>query len=293
MSDTVHPVPPALRDVLRRWEAVGRPPQQGSNWSLRPWQLTFPERSEYLASLPNPIGRADAIAACREAPDGPEAAVRGFLAAMIWGYGKVGYGPYRTAHVLSDTAGAAATLAEVAGVARDEGGPAAFERLADNHLLGLGVAFATKYLFFCAAAGDGPPALVLDRLVRGWLARNAGWSLRLDWRVGAYREYVETVTSWASELGCDAVDLEFLMFAAAASSDSTSQWAEPSFATVGETPLAAASSLTAEEVAVLEALDDAADTFAALPVSAIAADDDDFDLGVRQLRRIVLARRRT
>jgi len=218
--------------------------------------------------------------------------VRGFLAAMIWGYGKVGYGPYRTAHVLSDTAGAAATLAEVAGVARDEGGPAAFELLADNHLLGLGVAFATKYLFFCAAAGDGTPALVLDRLVRGWLARNAGWSLRLDWRVGAYREYVETVTSWASELGCDASDLEFLMFAAAASSDSTSQWAGPSFATVGETPPAAVSSLTLEEVAVLEALDDAAEAFAALPVSAMAADDDDFDLGVRQLRRIVLARRR-
>lgn len=51
--------------------------------------------------------------------------------------------------------------------------------------------------------------------------------------------------------------------------------------------------LTPEEVAVLEALDDAADAFAALPQSAFAADDDDFDLGVRQLRRIVLARSRT
>jgi hypothetical protein len=293
MSDMVRPVPPALRDLLAQWDARDRPPQQGSSWSLRSWQATFPEHGEYLASLPNPISRADAIGACREAPSGPEAAVRGFLAAMIWGYGKVGYGPYRTAHVLSDTAGAAATLSKVAGVARDEGGPAAFERLADNHLLGLGVAFATKYLFFCAAAGDGPPALVLDRLVRGWLAHNAGWSLRLDWRVDAYREYVETVTAWACELGCDPSELEFLMFAAAASSEASSQWAEPAFATVGEAAPIAVSSLSPEEIAVLEALDDAADAFAALPLSAFAADDDDFDLGVRQLRRIVLARSRT
>ena len=154
------------------------------------------------------------------------------------------------------------------------------------------MAFATKYLFLCAAAGNGPPAPVLDRLVQGWLARNAGWSLRLDWRVTDYRDYVETVTAWASELCCDVSELEYLMFAAAASSDSTSQWSEPAFATVWEGPSAPTLSLTPEETAVLEALDDAADALAVLPMSA-AADGDDFDLAVRQLRRIVLARRRT
>jgi hypothetical protein len=135
--------------------------------------------------------------------------------------------------------------------------------------------------------------LVLDRLVRGWLARNAGWSLRLDWSVGAYREYVETVTAWASELGCEVSELEYLMFAAAASSDPTGQWSEPAFADVGDVPPASSLSLTPEEVAVLEALDDAADAFAALPLSATAADSHDFDHALRQLRRIVLARHRT
>jgi hypothetical protein len=292
MSDVVRPVPPALRDLLAQWENAGRPPQKGSIWSLRPWQLAFPEHGEYLASLPNPLSRADAIEACREAHLGPEAAVRGFLAAMIWGYGKVGYGPYRTSRVLSETAGAADSLTKAASVARDDGGPAAFEWLAEHHLLGLGVAFATKYLFFCAAAGDGPPALVLDRLVRGWLARNANWSLRLDWRVTDYRDYVETVAAWASELGCDPSEIEFLMFAAAASSDSTSQWYEPAVAAAQEAPPTSAS-LSREEAAVLEALDDAADAFAALPLSATTVDGDDFERAVRQLRRIVLARRRT
>jgi hypothetical protein len=293
MSNVVRPVPPALRDLLTRWETTGRPSQRGSIWSLQPWQLAFPEHGEYLASLPNPINRVDAVEACREAHLGPDAAVRGFLAAMIWGYGRVGYGPYRTARVLNETPGAADSLAKAASVARDNGGPAAFEWLAQNHLLGLGVAFATKYLFFCAPAGDGPPALVLDRLVRGWLARNADWSLRLDWRVPDYRDYVETVTAWASELGCDPSEIEYLMFAAAASSDSTSQWSEPAFANVQEAQPTTASTLNREETAVLEALDDAADAFAALPLSATPADGDDFDRAVRQLRRIVLARRRT
>jgi hypothetical protein len=65
------------------------------------------------------------------------------------------------------------------------------------------------------------------------------------------------------------------MFAAEASSDSTSQWSEPAFADVGEVPPASSLSLTPEEVAVLEALDDAADAFAALSLSAIAAEGDD------------------
>ena len=154
------------------------------------------------------------------------------------------------------------------------------------------MAFATKYLFFCAAAGDGPPALVLDRLVRGWLTRNADWSLRLDWRVTDYRDYVDTVAAWASELGCDPSEIEYLMFAAAASSDSTSQWSETAFATVQEAPPTSASSLSREETAVVETLDDAADALAALPLSATTLTDD-FDRAVRQLRRIVLTRRRT
>jgi hypothetical protein len=101
---------------------------------------------------------------------------------------------------------------------------------------------------------------------------------------------VETVTAWASELGCRVSELEYLMFAAAATSDATSQWSEPAFARADEASPISASSLTPEETAVLEALDDATDAFAALPQSATAADSDDFERAIRQLRRIILAR---
>jgi hypothetical protein len=87
---------------------------------------------------------------------------------MVWGHGRVGYGAYRTARVLTDNPGAAAVLMSVADEARRHGGPAAFERLATDRLAGLGVAFATKYLFFCSLGYDVPPAGVVRRRSSHW-----------------------------------------------------------------------------------------------------------------------------
>lgn len=293
MSDFARPVPEALRELVQRWDTAGRRPQRPTAWSLRPWQAALPEHREYLASLPNPIDRFAVIDLCRGAQDHPTAAARGFIAAMVWGYGRVGYGPYRTARVLAENAEAGDRLAEVARRAMRDGGPAAFEWFAEHRLRGLGVAFGTKYLFFCAAASDRAPAPVLDRLVQGWLVRNAGWSMRLDWRVDDYRAYVAAVVAWAAELGVEPADVEYVMFADAAASDPTSQWSERAFATGGSVePLPVLmAQLKPEGAAVLEALDDAADAFAELPDSS-AADGEDFERAVRQLRRIVLARPR-
>ncbi len=54
----------------------------------------------------------------------------------------------------------------VAARVRTAGGPAGFEELVSRRLAWLGVAFATKYLFFCGQGYDSAPAPVLDRLVR-------------------------------------------------------------------------------------------------------------------------------
>jgi hypothetical protein len=68
---------------------------------------------------------------------------------MVWGYGRTGYGPFRTARVLEENAEAGAILQEAARQVRSNGGPAAFSWLADHRLRGLGVSFATKFLYFC------------------------------------------------------------------------------------------------------------------------------------------------
>jgi uncharacterized membrane protein len=282
-------MPKTLRDVLTRWTEAGRRPQPGIHWNLAPWQTEFPEWRKYLASLPNPIDRQAVVDVCRQGGIEPEDAERRFLAAMIWGYGRIGYGPYRTARVLREDAAARATLAKAGRLALTDGGPTAFDWLSRNRLRGLGVAFGTKYLFFCAATGEATPALVLDRLVRGWLANNAGWSLRLDWRSADYRAYVETVTAWAEEACCSAADLEHLMFANATSSDPMSQWREPSFSRVEDKARPPSdSSIGPDETAVLEALDEAAEAFSTLPASAVASQRDHFDRLIQELRLTVV-----
>lgn len=148
---------------------------------------------------------------------------------MVWGYGPVGYGAYRTKRVLTENPEAGQVLSEVASFARDEGGPASFGWLAQpgHHLRYLGVAFATKYLFFCTAAGGTTPALVLDRLVRDWMFENLGWPLSLEWDVGDYQAYVDTMCGWATEVGIESGNLEMLVFQLAANADPRSLWSAP------------------------------------------------------------------
>lgn len=254
MTTQRRPVPDALRRACAEWKQTRQLPQSSVTWSMPLWQRWLPEHSGELSALPNPIGRAAVLDVCRTAASSREEAVRGFIAAMVWGHGSVGYGAFRTARVLRENDGAADRLLEVATRARDDGGPAAFEWLAKNRLHWLGVAFATKYLFFCAAAGSAKPALVLDRLVRDWLVRNAGWSLSLDWQVADYREYVDTVCAWADELGIEAGD--------------------------------------ADGHEVLNALDEAGDAFAEFAGTTASEDVEDFEHGLRHLRRIVIAGQR-
>jgi hypothetical protein len=99
------------------------------------------------------------------------------------------------------------------------------------------------------------------------------------------------MTKWASELRISPADAEYPIFAAEATADPTSQWAEPAFIPDGTVRLTAADEPAPEQLAVLEALDDAAEAFAAMPNSP-ESDIDDFERGLRQLRRIVLARGR-
>jgi hypothetical protein len=285
------PVPDPLRDALARWGDQGRPEQSGVAWPLGGWQRTLPAYAQFFASLPNPIARPDVAARAEDADRSPDAATESFLAAMVWGYGRVGYGPFRTAQVLAVNPQVAPTLLEVARRTKRDGGPAGFEYLSRNRLHGLGVAFATKYLYYCSVGSTATPALVLDRLVRNWLADNAGWRISLDWRVQAYDQYVRTAASWARELGLQPAEVEYLMFSDQVSTDSLSQWAPATPGGGIASPPPAADEQpghTAGVSAVLEALADAADAFAALPDEADPHAADDFERGLRQLRRIVL-----
>ncbi|MCW3817873.1 hypothetical protein ONA91_25825 [Micromonospora sp. DR5-3] len=267
------PVPNRLHELLARWNNDGRQPQNGVGWNRSTWQATLPEHRALLAQLPDRLDREYVAERGGRAADGEDAAVQAFVTAMVWGYGPVGYGAFRTARVLRENHDAPRILREVASKTRRDGGAEAFEWLKQHRLRYLGVSFATKYLFFSSGA-EASPALVLDQRVQRWLWQHADCHFSLNWNVEDYRRYLCLVTKWARELELRPDEVEYLMFA-----DDGSQQTTPE--EVSE---------ESDEFAVLDALDEAAAAFAALPGDIDPNDVEDFERGVRQLRRIVLAR---
>jgi hypothetical protein len=279
------PVPNRLRELFVRWDAEGRQPQDGIGWNRSTWQATLPEHHDFLAQLPDRLDRDYVTKRVHRADEGEDEAVQAFVTAMVWGHGRVGYGAFRTARVLRQNQDAPRILREVALRVRRHGGAEAFDWLKDNRLRYLGVAFATKYLFFCSGP-EAPPALVLDRLVQRWLWQHASCQVSLNWHVEDYRRYLYVLTGWAEELGMTPGQLEYLIFSDSASQKLGSQWASESPSSQSDADEVFQES---DELAVLDALDEAAAAFAALPGDIDPKDIEDFERGARQLRRIVLA----
>lgn len=215
--------PAALLEALVHWKAGGRPAQPITAWSLESWLKYLPDHEQLLRGLPKGISREHVVAVASGIHT-PADAVDAFVAAMVWGFGMVGYGPYRTSRVLTKNRDAGDRLAELAGRVAADGGPAAFDWLVGHRLEGLGVAFSTKFMFFCSG-GLAVPALVLDRLVSDWFAANAGWRPSLDWDKQDYRDYVASVGRWSQELDIRPADTELLIFQDQVRKVPGSQWA--------------------------------------------------------------------
>ena len=152
--------------------------------------------------------------------DGPAAAVRAFIAAMVWGYGPSGYGPFRTCRVLASNPDAPRRLLEAAEAARDRGPLAGFDVLAAAPLKYLGVAFSTKYLYYCSRAvshlHEGRTAPILDSVMSRWMARyaRATFSLSTHDSLG-YRRYVNLLEQWGAALDLPADVVEERIYVAA------------------------------------------------------------------------------
>jgi hypothetical protein len=250
-------------------------------WSRNAWISWLPEHADYLNSLPNRINRADVTAQFVGADRSEDAAVRAFIAAMVWGYGRIGYGPYRTAAILASTDQAGVTLLKTLQETRRGGGPAGFTYLAKNRLKGLGVAFGTKYLYFCVADSQTvAPAPILDSVVRNWLAVHDKWRPRSDWNLENYGQYCTRVREWADELQVSQGTVEFLMFAGGTG---TMGWSARGSKGGAEEPLSGVA-------AVLAALTEAAAAFDALPDPVSSGDAEAFRQGIEALEQIAQSR---
>jgi hypothetical protein len=97
-------VPEAVVEVVRSWQAGGRRQQPAISWPRARWLVQFPDSADLFASLPDQLDRATVRAACSEAARSPAVAWQAFLVVMVWGQGRTGYGPWRTARILQATA---------------------------------------------------------------------------------------------------------------------------------------------------------------------------------------------
>jgi hypothetical protein len=140
-----------------------------------------------------------------------------FAGAMIWGFGPVGYGAYRTARIVSshsrDELGR--RLVPLA-VAASRGPEEAWDAITDKEtgIRGLGPAFGTKITYFLARGADQPSAplpLIAD-INTSW----AIWDLcaipRSAFGRSNYLRYVETAHHWAQELQCPVDEIERALF---------------------------------------------------------------------------------
>ena len=212
--------------VVAKWLDQGSPPQAGIVWPRRRWVTAFPGHGELLHALPDQLDRRTVQEHCESASDSPEGAERAFLVVMAWGYGDVGYGPFRVARMLAESPDAPARLQRAAKALAGSGALAGYEALGDyrvSRLKWLGPAFGTKFLHFCSPPGS-PPALILDRLVADWIRTNTGVSFNpVPWRSHTYRRYVDLLAEWAGELGIESDELETCLFTDEASRTG-SQW---------------------------------------------------------------------
>jgi hypothetical protein len=218
--------PECLRIVVQEWVNSGSSHQPGIKWPREPWRAWLNGFDALLTTLPERLDRAAVHRLGHTAHTDPDAALQAFVATMVWGYGNVGYGPWRTSRMLTGCPDAGERLVAVARALRDSKALDGYQLLASKaRLTGLGPAFGTKYLYFCSASTGAERALVLDRNVADWLKRNTPLNLNPTWwSHPTYRRYLAHMQSWATTLDVRPEDVEYCIFQSEVDRRGRNQW---------------------------------------------------------------------
>ena len=181
------------------------------------WVGALGEYGGVLDDLPEELDRSAGRRFALSRPQSPEGALAAFVASQIWGYGTNGYGPFRLGEALAHP-GLAGILHELRGVLEAGDPVAAFRVLCvTNRVPWVGAAFGSKFLYFADPHGR---AVVLDRVVRGWLAEHADIRLRGGRDEREYARWILVAEQWAGALGIAVDVLELIIFSDALAENS-------------------------------------------------------------------------
>ena len=142
-------------------------------------------------------------------------------AVLVWGYGPIGYGPWRAAKSLGGDPGGdrlAHALEEVSAPAPDEEAlRTAYRRFRDPkqaRLPWLGPGFFTKVLYFVGyrRGVGGVQPLILDRVVSSRLPSEAGVSRQSGWLSEEWLAYLRWAAEQAQTRGIEPDAVEMAVF---------------------------------------------------------------------------------
>lgn len=201
-------IPDRLMELVRA-DSARRVQQPVVEFLPERWIERSPAFAEVIGSLPAQLDRASVRAFCDRQPHDEDGAVAIFIASQIWGYGQVGYGPFRLAEGLAQPTLGAVLSATRSLLDHDEPVEAFRELCVRHELPWVGTAFGTKFLHFADAAGH---ALILDSVVAGWLKEHAGLKFRCLRNVREYATWLELAAAWADQSETTPERVELLVF---------------------------------------------------------------------------------
>jgi len=154
------------------------------------------------------------------AADSEDAAITGFIVAMIWGFGTTGYGAWRTKRIIEHNPEIGPKLMTAARLQRDEGATTSYRYLSGpGRIRFLGPAFGTKFLHFSPTSDSGQQAVILDAVVSRSTRELIGSRVNpVPWRPHNYETFLSLLERVCRELcttdrDLSPVDLERLLFA--------------------------------------------------------------------------------
>ncbi len=210
--------PPSKLNRLREW-------LQNATLSHQPAQIFYPEKwldaiqlkelQILLQRHPSAIRRLDIVPLAREASEteSPSDIRQLFLASMLWGYGTVGYGPWRGAQITQSIEQLdSVLLTALRSIKRGSVGEA-FNTLMEAHIPFWGQSYFTKYLYFAGlGCGIDHYPLILDTRILQSLNKLLGGRIFSAGTVDDYQKYIMTLHEWAEILDCRADSIEYLLF---------------------------------------------------------------------------------
>jgi hypothetical protein len=138
---------------------------------------------------------------------------KSFFAAMIWGYGTTGYGPYRT-KLMFGSSNIETTLEDTYFRLKSGNIVQAYERI-QFQIAQCGPAFFTKFFYFVGLGMNLKPLpLIWDSRVKKSIFHSTilGNGIQKPARIEGYHQYIILVNEWADELGCRPDAIEYFLF---------------------------------------------------------------------------------